>query len=108
MYDLGGCLGLWAKSWCSAVMPVLKSTTEVEILVQLCWIGWVFGDTRMFQRVLMRLVAEVEVDGQGGLVDARGMDLGDMDFLRAMDLFGEFATGRPSTAFFANDDNGPC
>lgn len=94
MYDLCGCLGLWAKGWCSAVSRIVKTTTEVEVLEQLGWIAWVFGDGRMFEHVLEQLVVEVEVDGEGGLVDAQGVGLGD-NFLRAMDLLGECSTRLP-------------
>lgn len=92
LYDLGGCLGLWAKSWCSAVGPVVEYTTDVEVLAQLSWIAWVFGDKVMFQLLLDRLTMEVEVDGKGGLVDAGGLQLEDMKFMKAMDLLGESLT----------------
>lgn len=89
MYDLEGCLGLWAKSWCSAAAAVVEATTDVEALARLCWIAWVFGDKMLFQGVLERLVMELEVDAEGGLVDVGGLELGDMEYVKAMDLLGE-------------------
>lgn len=90
MYDLGECLGLWAKNWCNAVALMVNTTTDVESLTQLSWIGWVFGDILLFEHALNQLVVEVEVDGRGELVDAGGMELGDIDYLKAMDLLGEY------------------
>ncbi|KAJ4417731.1 hypothetical protein N0V82_006005 [Gnomoniopsis sp. IMI 355080] len=94
MYDLEGCLGLWAKSWCSAVAPVVEATKDVEALARLSWIAWVFGDKSLFQGSLDRLVMELEVDGEGGLVGIGGLDSGDMEVLKAMDLLDHLATTR--------------
>lgn len=89
MYDLSGCLGLWAKSWCSAVAPVIQATsTNVDVLTRLGWIAWVFGDQSLFQSVLDRLVMEVGIDEYGELCDAGTWELRDLDLIEAMDLSG--------------------
>lgn len=89
-YHLGGCLGLWAKSWCSAVAPVVQATsTNVDVLTRLSWIAWVFGDQSLFQSVLDRLVMEVGIDEYGELIDAGGRELRDLDLIETMDLLGE-------------------
>lgn len=90
MYDLSGCLGLWAKSWSSAVAPVVQATSiNVDVLTRLSWIAWVFGDQSLFQCVLSRLVMEVGSDEYGELVDAGRWELRDLDFVEAMFVLGE-------------------
>lgn len=89
LYDLSGCLGLRAKSWCSAIARYVDLATDVETLVRLGWIAWVFGDAVLFQDVLDRLVEEVQSDENGALVGDGGLELGNMEYVKAMDLLGE-------------------
>lgn len=92
IYDLGGCLGLWAKNWCSAVAPIVRATSDVTKLVRLSWIAWVFGDELLFRSVLHPLVVELQVDEDGELFEGVGMEIGDLDVITAMDLLGKSST----------------
>lgn len=89
MYDLGRCLGLWPKVWCESVALTL-SGRDFEDLAKLAWIGWVLGNTVLFENVLERMIVEVEVDGEGRPVDAAGTPLEEFEYLRAMDMIGEW------------------
>lgn len=89
MYNLAQCLGLWPKTWCKFVMSALIGAREFEDLAKLAWIGWVFGDTALFENVLQRMLVEVEIDGEGRLVDVAGTPLEEFKYLKAMDIIGE-------------------
>lgn len=89
LYQVGGCLGLWAKTWCEPAVRELKGQAvqfEFQDLLRLTWIGWVFGNRVIFERAVNKLVLEVEIDGEGCLVDPAGIYLDEFRFLRAMDL----------------------
>lgn len=93
VYDLGGCLDPWGKKWCRATFSAVFTTSYVPDLARMAWVAWVFGDSVSFQCVLNRLVMEVEVDEDGKLTDHGDLELGQRDFIQAMDILGEFSTG---------------
>lgn len=89
MYDLARCLGLWPRAWCESSASTLEGL-EFEDLTKLAWVGWVFGNTMLFERVLERMVVEIEVDGEGRPVDAAGTPLEELTYLKAMDVIGKW------------------
>lgn len=99
VYDLNGCLGLWPTAWCAAIEKSRAGEMKIfvgdlENMSQLAWIGWVFGQRKLFDRALGLMFVNVEVDGEGTLVDQEGNGLEEMEYLKAMNILDHLATCR--------------